>query len=282
MMTSAMSSHGKTAIICMGGGMRSAYSAGFLYALATKLKLAPDIIIGTSGNAGNVLYYAAGQYESAKRVWCNLIATRKFISPWRVWKILDIDYLIDTIFKKQEPLNVEALATTSVEWYVPITDAESGETRYVSAEDHADPFELLRAAKATPFFFGKKVSLFGRMFIDGEVGPTLEDHVAFVTKKDADRILIINNGSDHSRVMDFLKRLYAELEPSPLREKMLHDMPGDHMCATGPEGTKIICIFPGPLPARFSTVDKKALAATLELGEQKAIALEQELRTLLS
>ena len=265
----------------MGAGMRSAYSAGFLYALATELKLLPDIIIGTSGDAGNALYFASKQYSSARRVWCGFIATHRVISLWRFWKIFDVDYLVDVIFKKKEPLNVEALAASTVEWFIPLTDADTGETRYISAHDHADPFELLRAAKAIPFYFGRRVPLLGRLFIDGEVGPTLADHAQFALEKGANRLLMINNGREQRGMINYLQKMLAKLEPPNLRDSMLRDFATDQsVCFVGPAGVQVICVFPGELPAGFATVNKKALTATLDLGIEKAIALGPELRTL--
>lgn len=82
--------------------MRSAHGGGFLCALAQELGIAtPDILVASSGDAGNILYFSAGQYESIKRIWEKLLSTPKFISPWRFWRVMDIDYLIDTVFKER-------------------------------------------------------------------------------------------------------------------------------------------------------------------------------------
>jgi predicted patatin/cPLA2 family phospholipase len=267
----------------MGGGMRSAYSAGFLSALGGNLQLMPDIILGTSANAGNALYFAAGQFRSARRVWCDLIATPRFISLWRIWKVLDIDYLVDSIVKTQEPLDAAALAASPLEWYVPLTDVDTGATRYVGKEDRADPLELLRAATAVPFFFGKFISLMGHRFMDGEIGSGLEDHARFCIEKGASRIVIVNDGRIDHGLRRFIKRFYAAFEPEHIRTSILRELAErEHVCFTGPAGVEVLCIFPETLPAAFFTIDKQALAATFERGRDKAIAIEQELRRLLS
>jgi len=76
-----MSMHKKTAIILVGGSMKSAHGAGFLYEFNELGVQRPDIMIGTSGNAGNVLYFCAGQAESMRRIWTELLSTRQFVSP---------------------------------------------------------------------------------------------------------------------------------------------------------------------------------------------------------
>src|ERR1700690_2672994 len=114
-----------TAIVCSGGGMRSAHGAGFLCALGTMLNItSPDVIVGTSGNAANSFYFIAGQYDFLKAAWTGgNLSTSKFISLLRPTRVIDIDYLIDIVFKKELPLDTEALAHSPIEYYVPLTNA---------------------------------------------------------------------------------------------------------------------------------------------------------------
>ncbi len=139
--------------------MRSAHGGGFLYALGAKLGItAPDIMVGSSGDAANIAYFSTGQYENIKRIWENELSTHRFISPLRFWRLMDIGYLVDTVFRQREPLDVPKLRSSAIRWFVPITDFETGLTRYVSAEDNMDVFEMLRASAAIPILFGKKFS----------------------------------------------------------------------------------------------------------------------------
>ena len=186
----------KTAIILVVGSMRSAHGAGFLYALEKEMALPkPDIMIGSSGNAANVLYHCADQIEEMRRIWLQLLSTPRFISIWRFWRIMNIDYLVDTVFKHQEPLDVKQVQSTPIEWCIPLTDYDTGKTLYVSAGDDFDPFELLRGAKAIPILFGKKVRTGHRQYIDGEFGATLQDHVSHALALGARRIVIVNHFS---------------------------------------------------------------------------------------
>src|SRR5258707_183769 len=91
---------------------------------------------------------------------------------------MDIDYLIETVFKSTELLDVERLRSVRIDWRIPITGSDNGHVRYVGKEEPIDTFELLRAAAAIPIFYGKKIILQQRSYIDGEVGPTIVDHVA--------------------------------------------------------------------------------------------------------
>src|SRR5258708_2202284 len=100
----------KIAIVFSEGGMSCAYSVGVTLGLINKYKLTqPDIMIGSSGSTGILAYFVAGQYEAGRNIWENLLSTRKFISFFRLWRIMDIDYVIDEVFKKQEQLDVESI-----------------------------------------------------------------------------------------------------------------------------------------------------------------------------
>ncbi len=276
-----MSTQNKTAIICIGGGMRSAHGAGFLYALASKLGITdPDIIIGTSGNAGNVLYYTSHQYDSAVHVWCGgMLSTWRMISFLRPWKVINIDYLVDTVFKQKEPLDVAALKASRTEWFVPATEIETGKVRYFSKHDTLDVFELLRVAKAIPIFYGRRLRLLGKIYFDGELGPTVEDHVNFAIEQGANRIVLVNDNSPKGALSTIELHFYAALQSEHLREAIVRDTDQGALCITSTKAT-ILCVAAEKLPLSIFTRNKKKLINAFDAGIQHALAMEQELRTL--
>ena len=276
----SMSDRGKTAIILSGGGMRSTHGGGFLYALATELGITqPDIMIGSSGDAGNVLYFSAGQYEGMRRIWRDFVATPKFVSLLRFWRIMDVDYLVDTIFKKQEPLDVEKVFASPIRWLIPISDFETGESRYVDASDKLDPFEVMRASKAIPIYFGKIIPLAGRRYIDGELGPRLDDHVGKALKEGATRLVVINHTTPWTNRNSFIIRLYAMLMSHGLHDAIIRDISTSAFHVEHPRA-KIIFIAPKGLPVGTASHNREKLRATFDRGVEDARALKGELRTL--
>lgn len=148
----------KIAIVTSEGGMSCSYSVGVILGLIDKYKLTdPDIIIGASGSSGILAYFVAKQYEAGRNIWENLLSTKKFISFSRWGKIMDIDYVIDEIFKKQEPLDIDAIKKSKIKLLIATTNLTTGDTEYFSNKD--DIFEALRASKAIVFFYGKKVQI---------------------------------------------------------------------------------------------------------------------------
>jgi predicted patatin/cPLA2 family phospholipase len=271
-----------TAVICSGGGMRSAHGAGFLYALATKLGITnPDIMIGSSGDAGNVMYFSAGQAGGMKRIWTELLSTPRFISPLRFWRVMDINYLVDTVFKNQEPLNVPALNSSAIRWFVPIEDFDSGQARYVSAANALDPFEVLRATTAAPIVFGKRIQIAGKRYIDGELGPILQDHVTQALSQGAKKILVLNHTEPRNIVARTIMRGYAAHLPNGMRDAVIRDISTNVFAMKAP-GAHVIAVAPQNLPAGKLTRDQKKLQKTFDQGVADALSIEKELRELFS
>lgn len=275
-----MEERGKTAIIMVGGGARSTHGGGFLYTLANELGIkSPDIMIGSSGDSGNVLYFSAGQYEEMRRIFEEHLCSKKFLSPWRFWRMMDVDYLVDTIFRRLEPLDVKKVAASAISWQIPITDYASGEPRYVSANDGVDIFETLRASQALPFYYGRKIPLFGNRYIDGELGPTLEDHIKKAVELGATRLLVINHATPWLGLKKIAMETYALLSSSGLRSSIIRDIHADASHIETSHGHMIV-LSPSELPVTSVENDKRKLKATFARGMQDARALKDELLAL--
>ena len=262
--------------------MRSAHGAGFLYALSLDLGITnPDFVVGSSGDSANILSYAAqnkNQSEALKTVWTKLLSTSKFISLLRFWQIMNVDYLIDTVFKKEVSIGLDALQKSSMEYYIAVVDAVSGKPMYLSREDNIDPFEILRAANALPILYGKTVTLRYGDFIDGKIGQTVQDHIEFALFKGATRILLIDDSPERTFFRKIVIWLYAYTCTPALRKAVLRDL----RTKTNPRvpvGVQLLYVQAKHLPLLIGK-NKKKLQQTFEIGRQDALNREKELRTL--
>lgn len=160
----------KIALVLSGGGMTCSYTAGFVGALAKEHGFVnPDILIAGSGSAGTASYYVAGQYDSVMNIWSQRLSTRRFIDLFRIKRILDIDYLVDVVFKKKEPLDIKKIHRSGIEFQVPALDVDSGNVKYFSNRNEVDWFEVLRATKAMPLLYNKKVDIDGHEYCDSVI-----------------------------------------------------------------------------------------------------------------
>ncbi|MES2225437.1 MAG: patatin-like phospholipase family protein [Patescibacteria group bacterium] len=265
--------------------MRCAHGAGFLYALGTHLNITtPDMVVGSSGNAGNLLYYATRkqqQYDEALRVWTELLCTPKFISYLRFRRDMDIDYLIDTVFREQAPFDTASLQDSPIEYYISVVDAEDGTIRFISRKDDVDPFEILRATMALPLLYGKTVPLLGRKYLDGTVGESLQSQVDFALSKGATKILFIDNSSSRPMFIRLLVRLYALWCPKGLREALVRDTWTDRSLIV-PTGVDLLYVSRKKLPTTLASRDRKKLRETFDDGVADAVRLKKELAALFS
>ncbi len=161
----------RTCIVAEGGGLRASYGVGVVKALIEKFHITSvDIAVATSGSAGTLAYYVAQQYDSIINIWTNLLSTWRFLSLRNILygnPALNIDYLIDVVFRQQDRLDVEVLKSQSTELFIPVTNYRTGEAKYFSNHDDVDFLEVLRATKAAEISYGRPVKIAGQEYVDG-------------------------------------------------------------------------------------------------------------------
>jgi predicted patatin/cPLA2 family phospholipase len=246
----------KLAIVCAGGGTSCSYSGGALTALAKEQGLLlPDYMIAASGSAGSAVYYLTGQYDSIRRTWTKHICSPRFLSFRRIRRIMDVDYLVDTIIGKMEPLDFEKLASVRTRFFIAVKNAATGKGRYVSCREELNLHDVLRATKALPIFYGKKVNIGGELFSDS----------AFVITKEHGVAKAIELGATHVLVLEINSRKETRLQP--LAKKIASRLMGgntDH--DPRPHGVEIFRVGPDKNPALPFTRNPKLLAAAFDKG----------------
>lgn len=186
--------------------MLCSYSAGALCAIAEVFNLNnPDILVGSSGSSGSLAYFVTGQYSSIKNIWTNLLATKKFISMTRVLKIMDLNYLVDDVFREQDPLNIEMIKLSNTRLYISATRNDTGEVTFFTNEDNI--FEALKASKAIPLITAQKVLIGGTEYIDGSISATLNVNIRKAVDGGATHIIVINDAGKLSSTTKMFWRL---------------------------------------------------------------------------
>ncbi len=188
----------KIAVIVSGGGMACSYNAGVLIGLIEKYKsFRPDIIIGGSGGAGTSAYYLSRQKKSLKNIWLNLLAgNRKFINPFRFWKIINVDYLIDEIFKKQDPLDLDKVRFSKIKYLIATTNSKTGKIKYFSnKEKKSNILEALRASKAIPIVYGRTVKIGNSNYCDSVISGHPGLSILKAIELGATKILVVENNT---------------------------------------------------------------------------------------
>lgn len=181
------------ALVTSAGGMTCAYSVGGILALKDLEITAPRWAIGSSGSTGTLAYMTSGQYHCFRNVWEKLLAVKEFINLRRVDRIVDIDYLIDQVFKIQDPLDIEAIKRSPTELLIAATNYATGKVRYFSNREDLDIFECLRASKAMPLVYGKKVLIEDQLYFDGALAGSVWANTLEAIRRGAKKIIVLNN-----------------------------------------------------------------------------------------
>lgn len=216
----------KTAWIFPGGSARAVYTAGVVSALSDMKIPKPDVIIGASGSAGTCLYYVAEQKEYIEKAWCSSLSTKKFLSFWRFWRVLNINYLVDTVMKKDNPLDLDKISKSAILLYIPVTDSKTGKVEYFSNKMGLDVYELMRATVHVPIwanlFSVRGNQIKNGFYCDSPPSSRFQLHVQKALDVGAKRIIVFDSWHPHDNPTGFLfTKLFTYLKNKDYMKRQL-------------------------------------------------------------
>ena len=263
--------------------MSCSYAAGAISALALHHRFEnPDIVIGGSGSAGSLAYFVSGQYGSIKKLWGEYLSTKKFINKWRFWKLIDIDYLIDEIFGKQDRLDTKAVMKSNIDLFIAATNSKTAELKYFSNKflrNEEDIFDILRASKAMPIAFNKKIKIDGEKFCDSYLSSYPNAHIRKAVELGAKKIILIDSRPGVGRNEIFFKfwiiaqsRQFKKSYNSQIKEIFNYKLPDDISLITIKPSSKI--------NADTFSSKKEDLVQTIQAGHDDVVN-NKELKAML-
>lgn len=186
----------KISIIAEGGGVaKGSYVTGAIHALYSRFGLKRvDYAAGSSSSVPTLAYYAAGQLYPGYYLWQSELLSHRFLSFRNVlngFPYLDIDYLIDHVFKKRIPLSQDKIKKSRTNLFIPLTNFETGEAEYFDNTTNFDFFEILRAAMAVPLAYNKTVKIGPKNYLDGALSDPLPITIPQV--RNSRKIIILTN-----------------------------------------------------------------------------------------
>lgn len=142
----------KTAIVCEGGGMRGAFTAGVLQAFMEQGFVA-DELVGVSAGASNGVSYVSGQQERGYRTNVDYAGDKRYISKRNYFKtgsLFGMDFIFGEIPEKLDPFDYDAFYASSCEFYAGATDVHTGEIHFFGKEDIVPGLHAIRASCSMP------------------------------------------------------------------------------------------------------------------------------------
>jgi predicted patatin/cPLA2 family phospholipase len=155
-------------LVIEGGAMRSIYTTGSLLALhLINSQDAFDDVYGTSAGAINGAHFLSGIGHTKVATYYRWLDRRKFINPWRISKVVDVDYFVDDILGRVDKVEVDLVSEARAELWVAVLNVRTAEVEIRNPRREAIPLlSILKAAMAIPVVYGKTISINNNKYID--------------------------------------------------------------------------------------------------------------------
>jgi len=217
----------KTGLVVQGGAMRGTYSMASLMALEEiGIGSAFDHVVGSSAGAINAAYLLANQAKMAVSVYLDDISNKNFIDFARVKKIVDIDFLVDGVLKKNKSINAEQVRLSHSILHVILSEVLSAKPFIVTNKDEDfNLMETIRATAAMPILYNKIIQINGRGFIDGGVTDAIPLLPA-INQGCTDILVVLTRDPCFRRkpdgfLINMLKKFFLRNFPKELKEIIL-------------------------------------------------------------
>ena len=198
----------KIGLVLEGGGMRGLFSAGVLDALLELKELSVNGIVGVSSGALFGVNYVSKQKERAVRYNKKYADDKRYMGlhSWiTTGNAVNKDFAFYELPYKLDVFDNETFKKAETDFYVVMTNVESGKPEYVLIEDAFAQMEYLRATSALPFA-SKIIEINGKKYLDGGISDSIP--IDFCESLDYDKIIAILTRPEGTYKEDKLGFLY--------------------------------------------------------------------------
>jgi len=219
----------KKVLVLEGGGMRGIFLTGVMQAFTDRAYFPWKLIIGSSAGALTGTAYAAGQIHLARDAFFTELLTGDFIKISNIVHlekhILNLDWMIDTIIKGDEPLNIRRLKKSCP---VLITATHClitrpPETVYLNSREDNIP-AALKATAAIPFLYRNFVKYKHYKFLDGALlDPIPYKKALEMGFKEEDILIVTTRQKGYRKKQEsfWIKMLYESYYKDPKHKHLL-------------------------------------------------------------
>ena len=198
----------KIGLVLEGGGMRGLFSAGVLDALLELKELNVNGIVGVSSGALFGVNYVSKQKERAVRYNKKYADDKRYMGlhSWiTTGNAVNKDFAFYELPYKLDVFDNETFKKAKTDFYVVMTNVESGNPEYVLIEDAFAQMEYLRATSALPFA-SKIIEINGKKYLDGGISDSIP--IDFCESLGYDKIIAVLTRPEGTYKEDKLGFLY--------------------------------------------------------------------------
>ena len=197
----------KIGLVLEGGGMRTLFTAGVLDAFLDK-NIEVNGIVGVSAGALFGVNYVSKQKERSVR-YNKKYANEKGYMGLYSWittgNAVNKDFAFYKIPFKLDKFDEEEFEKAKVDFYIVMTNIESGKPEYVLIKDVFKQMEYLRATSALPFA-SKIIEINNKKYLDGGISDSIP--IDFCETLGYDKIIVVLTRPENVHKEDKLNFLY--------------------------------------------------------------------------
>ena len=180
----------KTLLILEGGGLRAIYTAGVLDCFL-KNNIKVDAVIGVSAGALFGINYLSKQQGRVIRYTLENANNKDYmgISSWiKTGNIMNKDFCFNKLIYETDPFDFKTFNKSKIEFYVTVTNVETGKAEYKRINDIKEDMEYLRASGSMPIV-SKIVKVNGKKYLDGGISDSVP--IKWGLKNGYKRIIVV-------------------------------------------------------------------------------------------
>ena len=197
----------KIGLVLEGGGMRTLFTAGVLDAFLDK-NIEVNGVVGVSAGALFGVNYVSKQKERSVR-YNKKYANEKGYMGLYSWittgNAVNKDFAFYKIPFKLDKFDEREFEKAKVDFYIVMTNIESGKPEYVLIKDVFKQMEYLRATSALPFA-SKIIEINNKKYLDGGISDSIP--IDFCETLGYDKIIVVLTRPENVHKEDKLNFLY--------------------------------------------------------------------------
>lgn len=268
-------SRGKSLLVLEGGGLRGVFTAGVLEAFL-EANLQFDQVFGVSAGATSAVTYLSGQRGRNKRVFINYNDDPRYMglrSYLRTGNYFNKDFIFETIPNELDPFDHASFLRQAHKLSVPVTDALTGQTEYLSDFSTAEKLTIaLKAATALPMM-ARPEQVGPKLYFDGGIScPLVFDALDFEGYDSIVYVLTQPEGyrkqpSRHPHLVRLLMHRYPSVSGALERRHRVYNETLEKIEHLGMQRPNFHILRPdGSIPVRRTERDKTKLHQSYEHG----------------
>lgn len=266
----------KTALVLEGGAMRGMFTAGVLdILLANNIQV--DGIVSVSAGALFGVNYPSKQAGRVLRYNLKLLGNKHYMGLYSLLttgNIVNKDFAFYQVPYSIDPFDQQTFAQSGTDFYVTVTNIETGQAEYIKIHDVFQQMEAFRATSAMPLV-SKIVELNGKKYLDGGISDSIP--LQYCQSLGYEKIIVVlTRPLDYRKtpINPFLFKLfyknYPHLIAAMANRHQVYNQTVENIIQLQRQN-KIFVIRPSKtLPIKRIETDRSKIQAMYNLGTQDA------------